>query len=244
MKRVVGYERGRACLIPGDYSHRPLQLQSSFNISSIWPQNLNETIDTGKWNPHNSDEFCIAAGPHISGIDFRASKPTFRIPHAHLECVRDIDFNPNKPYYIATGGDDGKVRIWDTRATTNGPVKELSNHTHWVWSVNYNRYHDQLLLSSSSDCLVNLHNVVSVSSTPYGLIRSMDQDMDTESGLEDVNEAIKTTDELIATYREFEDSVYSVAWSTADPWIFASLSFDGRVNINIVPQEVKYSIIL
>ncbi len=44
------------------------------------------------------------------------------------------------------------------------PVKILHGHSHWVWSVRYNRYHDQLLVSSSSDNLVKLWNVQSISS--------------------------------------------------------------------------------
>ncbi|ORY42198.1 WD40 repeat-like protein [Rhizoclosmatium globosum] len=216
-------------------------LQSTYSIPSTASSDvLTESIDCGKWNPHNTDEFAFAAGHSLFGLDLRAppTTSTFSIPYAHDQCIRDIDYNPNKPYYLATGGNDGRVRIWDSRNVTK-PLKDLNNHTHWVWSVAYNKFHDQLLLSSSSDCLVNLHNVVSVSSTPFGLIRSMDSD---EEGLDGIYS--KTTDELIATYREFEDSVYSVAWSSADPWIFASVSFDGRVNINIVPKEVKYSIIL
>ncbi|TPX54443.1 hypothetical protein SeMB42_g00262 [Synchytrium endobioticum] len=34
----------------------------------------------------------------------------------------------------------------------------------------------------------------------------------------------KPTDGVVATYDQHEDSVYSVAWSSGDPWIFASLS--------------------
>lgn len=34
-------------------------------------------------------------------------------------------------------------------------------------------------------------------------------------------------DNVIATYEEHEDSVYAVDWSSADPWLFASLSYDG-----------------
>ena len=49
---------------------------------------------------------------------------------------------------------------------------------------------------------------------------------------------------LVSTYDEHEDSVYSVAWSTADPWIFASLSYDGRVVINHVPRKEKFKILL
>jgi WD40 repeat protein len=34
------------------------------------------------------------------------------------------------------------------------------------------------------------------------------------------------------SYDEHEDSVYGLAWSAADPWLFASLSYDGRVVAN------------
>ena len=37
-----------------------------------------------------------------------------------------------------------------------------------VWSVRYNHFHDQLLLSSSSDSRVILNNIVSLSSEPFG----------------------------------------------------------------------------
>ena len=51
-------------------------------------------------------------------------------------------------------------------------------------------------------------------------------------------------DRVVGTYEEHEDSVYSVAWSSADPWLFASLSYDGRLVINRVPRQTKYKILL
>ena len=52
------------------------------------------------------------------------------------------------------------------------------------------------------------------------------------------------TDRIITSFEEHEDSVYIVEWSTADPWIFASLSYDGRIVINRVPRAEKYKILL
>lgn len=51
-------------------------------------------------------------------------------------------------------------------------------------------------------------------------------------------------DSIIATYEEHEDSVYAAEWSSADPWLFASLSYDGRLVINRVPRALKYRILL
>ena len=37
-----------------------------------------------------------------------------------------------------------------------------------VWTVRYNHFHDQLVLTSSSDSRVILNNLASISSEPYG----------------------------------------------------------------------------
>lgn len=51
------------------------------------------------------------------------------------------------------------------------------------------------------------------------------------------------TDEVICTYEEHEDSVYKAVWSSADAWILASLSYDGRLVINHVPTKEKFAIL-
>lgn len=43
---------------------------------------------------------------------------------------------------------------------------------------------------------------------------------------------------------EHEDSVYGLAWSAADPWVLASMSYDGRVAVNHVPKNLKYKILI
>lgn len=158
------------------------------------------------------------------------------IANAHEVSVRSIDYNQNRQNYIVSGGDDCMIRIWDTR-NSKAPLKELSDHTHWVWNVAFNKYHDQLLLSSSSDAQVNLQSVVSVSSAPLRVFSpSSDEDN------EDTEEV--TVDGLVSAFEQHEDSVYSVAWSPSDPWIFASVSFDGRVVVNQVPADHKFKILM
>jgi hypothetical protein len=58
--------------------------------------------------------------------------------------------------------------------------------------------------------------------------------------------ALRQTQEdgLITMYETHEDSVYCAEWSSADPWLFASVSFDGRFILNHVPRETKFSILL
>eukprot|EP00983_Pelagomonas_calceolata_P111289 1159766-Pelagomonas_calceolata.AAC.1 len=51
-------------------------------------------------------------------------------------------------------------------------------------------------------------------------------------------------DGKVHTYDEHEDSVYGLCWSAVDPWLFATLSYDGRLVLNSVPKNVKYKILV
>ncbi len=44
--------------------------------------------------------------------------------------IRDLDCNPNKQCLLVTGGDDGTLKIWDTR-NIKEPVFLRSDHSHW-----------------------------------------------------------------------------------------------------------------
>ncbi|XP_036818751.1 EARP-interacting protein homolog isoform X3 [Oncorhynchus mykiss] len=143
---------------------------------------------SGKWSPHhNCTQLATANDTAIRGWDLRTMSQIYCIENAHGQLVRDLDFNPNKQYYLASCGDDCKVKFWDVR-NINEPVKSLEEHSHW-------------------------------SKEPL-------------------------QDSIISTYEEHEDSVYAVEWSSADPWLFASLSYDGRLVINRVPRALKYHILL
>jgi hypothetical protein len=54
----------------------------------------------------------------------------------------------------------------------------------------------------------------------------------------------ETGDKLIKNYDEFEDAVTEVIWSAGSPWTFASLSFNGQLILNSVPQDEKYKLLL
>ena len=97
--------------------------------------------------------------------------------------------------------------------------------------VKYNRFHDQLVLSSSTDSLVNLWRVSSISSAPL-------LELDDENSEQDV------ADVKIRSFDGHQESVYSISWSACDAWCFASLSYDGRVALNHVPSTEKYKILL
>jgi WD40 repeat protein len=163
-------------------------------------------------------------------------KEAWKISNAHKFHIRDVDFNPNKQYYVASCGDDCAVRFWDFR-NPDEPLKQIECHSHWVWRVRYNLFHDQLILTSASDSRVILHSLPSISSEPGGRQLFSDEE-------EDRQPSQPLEEGILATYEEHEDAVYAAEWASHDPWIFASLSYDGRLVINRVPKSLVYKILL
>lgn len=101
-------------------------------------------------------------------------------------------------------------------------------HSHWVWQVKFHPKYDRLLLSASSDSNVALWNL--------GGIR------------EGATEADADANQLVALYDGAHgDSVYSASWGVTnnkDTFAFASLSYDGRIAVNVAPSEAKYDSML
>lgn len=91
-------------------------------------------------------------------------------------------------------------------------------------------------MTGSSDNKVVLSAVSSISSEPFKTIVDEDNENETRQ--------IAEPDKLVKIYEDHEDSVYSVEWSSVDPWVFASISYDGRLVINKVPKEEKFRILL
>jgi len=183
-----------------------------------------DKITSGCWNTYFQEQIVVSQGTDISCYDIRKSdKTAFSVPGAHQQIVRDIDINPNLPYYFVSGGDDGRIKFWDLRKV-DAPLKSLLNHSHWAWNVKFNKF-DTLIISSSTDGTVNLWDVGSLAF----------QNRDDPQVRENYQ------DRLLKSYEDHQDSVYSVAWSSSEEgrdWAtFASLSYDGQVVINRVPED-------
>lgn len=152
----------------------------------------------------------------------------------------------------------------------------MHTHTHRVWTVRYNRCHDQLLLSGGTDSLLNLWRVSSVSSAPllemddaggwvgtqkqrdkasipwawrrghWRCLLSCSLPHSRSRSLPNTHQknSSDAPDVLVKAFGEHEESVYALAWSAADPFLFASASYDGKVVVNAVPPSQKYKILL
>jgi len=217
---------------------------SSGTVQSVLHSNpldkFHNQVTAANWSPHHgTNQIAVALETNLQIIDLRSTNkgPVYSIDGAHIDPIRDLDFNPNRQYYMVTCGDDGFTKFWDIRNLQN-PVLSRHDHFHWIWQVRYNVFHDQLVLTSGSDARVVLTSAASLSSEPFGKLMSDDKDND-----EDEDTQTPLADGVITTYEEHEDSVYSIAWSSSDSWTFASLSYGGRLLIHRVPRSLKHSIL-
>ena len=57
-------------------------------------------------------------------------------------------------------------------------------------------------------------------------------------------EEIVNEERLLCIFDEHEESVYAKQWTSNDPWLLSSLSYDGRLILNRVPKYEKFQILL
>lgn len=213
--------------------------------SQVIAEIAGKKLSGGMWS--NANQFVALYENGIRSYDIRdPNHVAWQIDDAHSQLVRDIDVNPNKAFHIATGGDDSILKIFDVR-NTKEPVFSRRDHLHWIFSVSFNKFHDQLILTSSSDGKVLLTCASSCSSEAPKAINPSSHEREESEDEEEFQLKNKKThleDGLLETFEQHEESVYCVEWSAADPWIFASVSYDGRVVVSRIPKKYKYQILL
>ncbi|KIZ05664.1 tumor suppressing subtransferable candidate 1 [Monoraphidium neglectum] len=190
----------------------------------------------GAVHPKNAGLAAAVAGSSVQIWDIQNCCKVGEVPGAHRLPARDVDWAPHNEHRLVTCGDDCRLRFWDTRALGRAePLLELSGHSHWAWAARFSPFHDQLLASSSSDCTVSLW---------YTPVLARQRDAPGETGARVVPSRGDADGRVVTWDEEHEDSVYGLAWSAADPWVLASMSYDGRIVVNHVPKNLKYKILV
>ena len=83
------------------------------------------------------------------------------------------------------------------------------------------------------------------STSPDGESRdeSDKEDDDNDKGKSSSNNGSNAADIRVTRF-ECSDATADVAWSLSDPWVYATLSYDGAIVVHHVPSKEKYKILL
>lgn len=190
-----------------DCSKRTAQVHSKESAGML------HYLSGGAWDPHDVNSVAATCESSVQFWDLRTMKKANSIERSHVRCA---NFNQKKKHILVTAEDDSGIYIWDLRMS-KAPIQELPGHAHWTWAVTCNPEHDGLILSAGTDSTVKLW-LAPTSTTSDSLVESR----------------IQQSDPLLNSYSDYEDSVYGLAWSSREPWIFASLSYDGRVVVESI----------
>eukprot|EP00842_Homolaphlyctis_polyrhiza_P005641 jgi/Hompol1/6078/HPOL_002210-RA len=127
-----------------------------------------DNLHTATFSPHSSAANIVATGGldmSLSLLDSRlmsatsakghlASMPSqstvWSCKNAHEDAVVDIKFNTFVPYWIATSGADGVVKVWDIRYNA-GPAARIDGHFASVTSIAWSNTHCDVITSGSAD---------------------------------------------------------------------------------------------
>ncbi|KAJ7966953.1 WD repeat-containing protein DWA2-like [Quillaja saponaria] len=199
-----------------DVAKKTAQVQSQESAGML------HYLSGGAWDPHDANSVATTCESSVQLWDLRTMKKTNSIDCAH---VRNVDYNSKKKHILVTAEHESGIHIWDLRMP-KVPAQELPGHTHWSWTVKCNPEYDGLILSSGTDSTVNLWLA---SPSSYDELTSESQ----------VDSPTKRTNPLLNTYSDYEDSVYGLAWSSREPWTFASLSYDGRVVVESIKPLIS-----
>ena len=207
------------------------------------------------WDPHSPS--CLARtvptarANRVVLWDGRAAEEALHIAGQHG--IMDLDYNPNRPHILATAGRNGTAQFWDLRFSKNPVATARGGHSHWAATVQYNPCHDQLVLTTGTDRVMNLWRMSSCSSAPLlmhsdtdlgGMLLAGD-DADNDGPEEPTKVAEdRTVNARVQRYDDFSDSVYTAAWGAADPWVYMAISYDGKAVLQHVPSKEKYKILL
>jgi WD40 repeat protein len=85
------------------------------------------------WDPHHPFEVALALDGHVRTWEVRSgegSRAIMNVVAPGCGVVRAISYNPNRPWFLATGGDDMRIKCWDVRRPES-PLKVLEGHAHW-----------------------------------------------------------------------------------------------------------------
>lgn len=181
-----------------------------------------ETIRSAALAPYDPTLSVISTDKKgLQLVDFRSKRSTIfdNTQNIHgFGYVTAIDFNRSKPGQFMTAGSDGIIIIHDIRygpSSTISSIRQMKAHEHTVQHCLFNPFHDELVLSCSSDQTVKLWDL---------------------TGQESAS--------LISRLAEFGDSVVGLCWSSCSPWVFAGLSYNGKILVDAVPNNKKMDILL
>ena len=153
-------------------------------------------------------------------------------------------YNPFHDQLVLTGGSDGIANLWRISSCSSAPLLELNGNEEDDGEISEGDGGDDMEDGKSKDAATN-EGEEYTRAKDYWAPKS--DDGEDESEEEDRSKSSRNesnAQDIRVTRFECSDVTADLAWSAADPWIYATLSYDGAIVVHHVPSKEKYKILL
>lgn len=143
-------------------------------------------------------------------------------------------YNPFHDQLVLSGGSDGIANLWRISSCSSAPLLDLNggdDEDDDGELSHGNRYDEDIKNIDDAD-------------EDYMLSKESFESDNKENKDESSPKNESNSQDIRVKRHECSDVTADVAWSATDPWIYATLSYDGAIIIYHVPSKEKYKILL
>ncbi|CBK23448.2 uncharacterized protein [Blastocystis hominis] len=100
-------------------------------LEELFFYSFKEPCQAAAWDPLHTQLLAVAQGRAVRVINISDNSVLCCAEQAHAEAVQCMEFNPNRPSILCTGGRDGVVTLWHVSRRGMEVEKTVQAHTHW-----------------------------------------------------------------------------------------------------------------
>lgn len=188
----------------------------------------NGSVEDIQWSPNESTVFgSCGVDKSIRIWDTRANPSKANMIScfdAHNSDINVMNWNRNEPF-IATGGDDAVIKIWDLRLfQENKPVAILKYHTKPITSIEWNTFDSTVFAASSEDNQLTIWDLA--------VENDDNQIMDMNNNIEDEEmkleqEKIKNLPQQLLFVHQGQKEMKELHWHSQIPGVMISTAHTG-----------------
>jgi EARP and GARP complex-interacting protein 1 len=202
---------------------------------------LYSTVTDLSYNPHQPYVLATASTEGTMHLwDLRATRrPRWTARGGHSHWVTRVQYNPHHDQLMVTTGTDGIANLWRMSSLSSAPLfwsssqsSQASQASQQDWERPRSPYSSPRTRNPyASDTEHHNHHQHHHATSPH---KDMDPARSSSAG----------SPNMRVTRYEQGESIYGACWSAHDPWIYLTVSYDGKAVLHPVPSKEKYKILL